>query len=337
MLYIYFGKDTYSRHMEVESAEKGLGDPDMLSVNTNTFKVSDKTTDLSFAQLKDMCETTPFLNPYRLIIVEGLLDSFETDGKRKTAVKAGKKETGSRFDQWKPLAEYVKQIPASTILLLLDEKATEKNPLFKLLLPGAKVRTFPPMKDFELTAWIKNRIAKNNGGSINPDAIRLLLDLSGKDLWALTNEVDKLLSFSGNRNITVEDVKQLTSYSKETSIFDLVDAIFERRTRDAQRLLSYMVREGATSPNIMSMITRQLRFIVVVKQMGSKVSLSDVSGIGIRTEFVLNKTLKQARQFSQEQIKDAYQKILQADINIKTGVYDDDLALEMLVLEICQN
>ena len=58
--------------------------------------------------------------------------------------------------------------------------------------------------------------------------------------------------------------------------------------------------------------------------------------LGLTSEFALHKTLEQAGRYSWERLKDVYNKILETDLAIKTGKYGDELALDILVAELCQ-
>jgi DNA polymerase III delta subunit len=48
----------------------------------------------------------------------------------------------------------------------------------------------------------------------------------------------------------------------------------------------------------------------------------------------LDKTLSQTKLYDFEGIKQAYDKLLETDLAIKTGKYSDKLALELLVTEL---
>ena len=50
----------------------------------------------------------------------------------------------------------------------------------------------------------------------------------------------------------------------------------------------------------------------------------------------MRKTLEQANMYPWERIKEVYHKLLEADLSIKTGKYDDELALNILITELCQ-
>ena len=49
----------------------------------------------------------------------------------------------------------------------------------------------------------------------------------------------------------------------------------------------------------------------------------------------LGKTLNQAKSYDFDRIKQSYNKLLETDIDIKTGKYNDQVALELLVTELC--
>ena len=56
--------------------------------------------------------------------------------------------------------------------------------------------------------------------------------------------------------------------------------------------------------------------------------------LGLKS-YGLDKMLKQAKSYDFEQLRRAYDKLLETDINIKTGKYNDQVALELLVAELC--
>jgi DNA polymerase III delta subunit len=53
-------------------------------------------------------------------------------------------------------------------------------------------------------------------------------------------------------------------------------------------------------------------------------------------EFVLRKALEQADRYSLARLKEVYHKLLGADLSIKTGKYDAELTINILVAELSQ-
>ena len=50
----------------------------------------------------------------------------------------------------------------------------------------------------------------------------------------------------------------------------------------------------------------------------------------------MRKTLEHANRYPLERLKEVYHKLLEADLSIKTGKYEGELALNILIAELCQ-
>ena len=59
--------------------------------------------------------------------------------------------------------------------------------------------------------------------------------------------------------------------------------------------------------------------------------------LGLTHDFALRKTLEQANRYSLERLIDTYNRLLDADLAIKTGRYQAELALDILVNELCHS
>lgn len=335
MFYILYGKDDFSLRQKLEEIKQELSSPEMLAVNTSLLDGQQ----LSLIQLIDACSSVPFLCPVRLVIVNGLLGRFEQKSGARQRGARSKMKLNSNLEEWMALADYVRQMPATTVLILVDGELNEKkaaNRLLRSLVPLAKVMTFHQFKDKDLSDWVQNRV-KQGGGTISPGAIGLLIGLVGADLWTMSSEIDKLIDFCSGQPITEDSVRQITSYAREANIFVLVDAILEGRRKVAQQSLHRLLQEGAAPPYVLAMITRQLRLIVMAKELGRRLFQPEIrERLESTSDYVLEKALKQARAYTLERIKSAYHRLLEADIAIKTGKYDGDLTLDLLVVELCR-
>jgi len=332
VLYILYGKDVFSLQQALEEIKNELGNKEMLEVNTSVLDGQQ----LRLSQLVDACSTVPFLCPCRLVIVKGLLGRLETKFGAERRTARSKAKNNSALEEWTGLAEYIKQMPPTTLLVLIDGEVKAGNRLMKSLAPLAKIKSFPPLNDRSLSDWVQGRI-KEGGGNISPAALKLLVGLVGADLWVMSGEIDKLLAYCSGQVITEDDVKQLTSYAREVNIFALVDAILEGRRSQAQQLLHRLLRDGASPAYILAMITRQLRLIVMAKDLGRKKSRTGIlNSLEPISDFSLDKAARQAEAFTLERIKEAYHKLLETDVAIKTGKYEGDLALDLLVVELGQ-
>ncbi len=329
MLYILYGQDDFSLNQAVEKIKAGLGDWEMVAVNTTSLEGQR----LALSELRNKCGAAPFLSSYRLVIVDGLLGRFEgKKGRPRSGKGAAKSEDG--LGDWEGLASYIAQMPATTVLMLVDGEIKGHNPLLKKLSQSAEVGTFPLLRGRDLKAWIQRRV-KAEGGDITPQAVNLLAEFIGGDLWAMNSEIQKLLLYSQDRPISEDDVRQLVSYVQEANIFALVDAVAEGRTELAQRILHRLYHDGVAPTYILTMITRQFRLIAQAKDLGPGLSRPQIQDrLGLKSSYSLDKTLAQAKLYDFEGVKRAYDKLLETDLAIKTGKYNDQLALELLVTEL---
>ncbi len=328
MFHILYGQDDFSLNQAVEKIKTGLGDPQMLAVNTARLDGQK----LTLSELRENCGAVPFLSSYRLVIVDGLLGKFEPKpGKKRLSKRAISKST-SGLGEWEDLASYIKQMASTTVLILIDGKLSGNNSLMGKFLPLAQVKTFPLLRGKKLADWVRQRVTEEDS-NITPGAVDLLAELLGGNLWAMNNEILKLLLYAHGRTISEDDVRQLVGYAQEANIFALADAVVEGQADIAQRILHRCYQEGDSATYILTMVTRQFRLIAQAKELSSKLSRKQIqSKLGLKP-FAVDRTLSQAKLYDLEHIKRAYDKLLETDLAIKTGKYDDQLALELLVAE----
>ncbi len=329
MFHILYGKDDFSLNRELERIKASLGDPQMLAVNTVRLDGQH----LTLGELKDSCNTAPFLASSRLVIVEGLLKRFELKWGKQRSSKRDISKTRNGLERWEGLVCYIEQMPQTTILMLVDGEIKSTNSLLRKVSSVAKINTFPPLRNANLTAWIRRRMVEE-GGSITSQAVGLLVELIGGNLWVMNNEIQKLVLYTRGSQVTEDDVRQVVSSAQETNIFTLVDAVVEGRAGVAQRMLHRLLQEGMPPGQILAMITRQFRLIAQTMDLGSGLSRKQIQDRLGLTGYPLDKTLRQSELYDLEHIKRTYAMLLETDLAIKTGKYNDQLALELLLAEL---
>ena len=238
MLEVYYGEDDYSRKRAIDALREQLGDPEMASLNSVTLNAADTTP----AEVVAQAGAVPFLANGRLVVVEGLLAMFSrsqgggggrgggrSSRSRQAAPEDSETQSTDSFRGWGQLKDIAPGLPESNILVLSDNAATDSNPLLRHLAPVANVRVFAPLRGNDLTGWIGQTVHER-GGRMDNAAQRALADAHGSNLWALSNEIDKLLLYAGpDRPITAEDVSSMTGATREENIFAMVDDVIERR------------------------------------------------------------------------------------------------------------
>jgi DNA polymerase-3 subunit delta len=331
LVYIFYGTDDFSIHEALDEIKLGLGESSMLSANTSRLEGSKLRPD----ELEAAVQSVPFFGEKRLVIIDGLLGRFEPKEKRGALKKTAKPPRENEAELPKTFARLINSAPESTVLVLIDGEVGKSNTLFKEISGKADIRLFTPLKGIQLENWVKKRITQA-GATISEEALKSLVRLVGSDLWVMSGEIEKLTLYAAGRAIEAEDVKKLVGLSREASIFTLVDAIVDGRLNLANQTLNEMLESGAAPSYLLVMLARQLRFLVRAKELKnegqSESAMQRALGLA---DFPFRKTLEQTSRYTMARLKDFYRRVLDTDLAIKTGRYDDELALTILVSEMC--
>ena len=280
------------------------------------------------------CNSLPFLDAMRLVEIEGALATEEGGGGRRGRGRTTRRQAGSGTG-WMQLAEAVPQMPDTTLLVLVDGDVADSNPLLRALAEHCQVHKQAAPTGQGLNQWVK-RAVDDRGGSITPPAIQAITEMIGNDLWTLDRELEKLSLYATGREITEPDVRALVPYAQEANIFAAVDTIMDGRPGDALRLLAQLMEEGREPLYIIAMIERQLRLIALARDLTERGVVQPDLGrrMGANSDFVVRKTLGQARRMTLPQISLKYRRVLESDLAIKQGRLDPEVSLELLVADL---
>lgn len=311
MFYLFHGEDTHSQQETLDKLKAKLGDPAMLDLNTTRFEGA-----VTLSQLRHACDAIPFLAKARLTIVQDLFKSKPST------------------DFLKELADYLPTLPDTTRLVFMESKGiSAKHRIFKLAneAENGYVKAFERPEGRTLSRWVQNRVTEY-GGTISPHAIQLLITDIGNDLQILDNEINKLTLYKHGATIESQDVELLCPYVAEANIFDLVDAIGNRNAKKAAILLQQKFNEGVEPFYLFSMIIRQFRLLIQVKELADDGLKPPAISKEIRQHsYVVGKLFQQGRGFSLTQLESIYRHLLAIDVDVKTGKNDINTALGLLV------
>ncbi len=336
MLYILWGEDEFSMEETLHQIKSSLGDASLLSTNTNVMEGQK----LSVNELKAVGGAMPFLSPKRLVIINGLLERFEPKEKSGPSKKVN--GSGSKSDDSQLFADCIQSFPESTVLILMDKiqikkTSLQKNALFNLIGLHAEVKPFPLLKGTKLSQWVESRVNKGGGG-ISRQATNLLMEIVGGDLYTMSNEINKLVAFTHGRLIEEKDIRMVVSASQEADIFTLIDFIMDRQAGKAEHILHKLLQNGIMPLQILVLLARQVQTIIQVKDL--KIQKRPVTEIqvkvGVFNPFAWQKVSGRAEKYTLERLKEIHQSLLKTDLAIKTGRFEGDLALNILVADLCE-
>jgi len=224
---------------------------------------------------------------------------------------------------------------SNDIIVIAEEgKPLSADPLFKSLKAKSKCQEFVPLSGLKLKNWIAEEFEKC-GARIEPGVADAFAFFIGSDLWRMSNEIKKLSAYRQKGIILKSDALLSSGGRDEADIFKTIDAIAVGDKKSAMRLIHCHLEAGDHPLKILTMISFQFRNLLSVKDLIEKGGhfelIAKKSGLH---PYVARKSYFQCQRFSLSELKKIYQKIFQADIDIKTGKADPIAALDLLVADI---
>lgn len=166
-----------------------------------------------------------------------------------------------RKDAKAALEKYLRS-PAPDVLAVLTAPADAKDDkIFASLTVPVDCK---PLTGAQIPKWIVGRAEKLEA-TISPAAVELLQDTVGPDLSQLAVELDKLVSYCGNREIDEAAVTDVVGVRRDETPGRLLDAVAMRDAALALSLVPGVLQQpkmGAV-PMIMALTTQTLALAVV--------------------------------------------------------------------------
>ena len=216
----------------------------------------------------------------------------------------------------------------------------------------------------EAEAWAV-KIFKERGQKIADDALGELVTRVGPNARALASEVEKISLYVGDRpNITFDDVDVICTRNKQARAFALSDALGDRNLpmllkcldeelweirlkidKDKSEigllygliskvrvliLLNEMIREGWIKPGASYDQIKSLAQRVPLEKLPADKKYNPLA----MHPFVLLNALKQARNYSQAELVNAMDLLLQANRKLVSSSLDESLVLQQTLVQI---
>ena len=315
MIYLFYGDDELSILEATQDLIRNVGTDDLRDHNVIRL---DKQS-INPADLTASVSAVPFLSERRLVIV----NDFFSKTKGKKQVKG-----------WENLIQIVENIPPTNDLLFRESQDSFKsNSLFKQIAEFASVREFAMPRGGAINKWIQDRV-NDKGGDIDNKAISRLAHVIGPNTWALDAEIEKLILYADDRQISSSDIDLLTTDNHQDSIFRAVDMALNGNPHAMASVKTIL--NGSESPGyILAMIHRQVRLLITAKMShGEQISRNDLSKQLNLHGYAMDKLLEEVRRHNLSTLMAAHNLLAETDEKIKSGKLTDMLALEMLLGEL---
>jgi len=234
------------------------------------------------------------------------------------------------------LANYVVNPSPSTCLILQGGKADMRKKFYVELKKRGEIVEFKRPYENQLGAFIAEETA-SRGKRVEPAAAAMLAYLVGNNLLELASQLDKVVTFVGERNaIRVDDIRQIVSDTKVDSVFELANALGERNLAKCLRCLQTLLRDGEAPLMILAMVIRHFRQLWLVRELlDRKESPQEISRLTGIHSFFLKGMTAQAGKYRVADFRRAFERFYGTDLALKTGGGKPSQLMESLIMDIC--
>ncbi len=321
--YLLFGEEEYMKNYAVKYALEALS-PDPTLAFFNEIRLDS----LSYSPeaLINAIMPAPMMADRKLIIIQGL----DYSGMKASDLDA----LGAAIDT---LDEY----DHNTLIMVASADKFDTgilpkrpSPAYKKLAERAIMVNFEKNSPARLASWIAKHF-EHNGVVADQNVCLALIDRSGRDMYTLANETDKLSFYAlshGRNEITIQDIGLVAIAASEYDAFAFTNAIAARKREYALEILYDMKSRRMDPIFIMSKVTEtacDMMSVCLLLREGATVA--EMSKILSMHEYRIKKML--ANNLSEPICKSMIAACCAADMQIKR--YSDGYeVLERLICTI---
>ncbi len=198
---------------------------------------------------------------------------------------------------------------------------------------GGRVADFPALTRERMAGWLARRAAEL-GVTLAPGAAQVLAERVGANVregdvdrrraTELANgELEKLALYRPDQPVSREDVVELVDEAVPGSTWAFLDALGERRSREAALLLARLLEGGAPLPLLISQVHRRLRDLIIIRDLLARdVRPPDLVRELKMQPFRAQKLTGQARAWDQGELDLALEELFELDL-LSKGIAPD--------------
>ncbi len=231
---------------------------------------------------------------------------------------------------------YAKQPNPQTILVLVSGAGIKSNP-YAAISRAAETFNMESVLQNRVPGWIRNALG-DLGYKISASAIEMLAELAGSDLYTISNEIDKLVSFVGDRkSVEEKDVLEVAGHSSEFNVFELQKRVVAADFLNAEAIMSRMLQVSSNTAGtaIMTVTVLASYFTKLMKLSDQKVKALEPNAvaklIGVPSYFV-SEYRSALKSVGDAGIERANLALLGADYELKGGSERDEWLILTMML-----
>lgn len=317
LLYVIGGEEAYLKQHYLKELVAQVVDENFRDFNYDEFEGNHLTID----QLITAVESYPAMAERRMVVVKDF-DVFKPPA------------------SWKePLMEMLSDLPEH-ICLVFYYDTVEFNPdkrtkIYTQINKIGCIAAFSELNMHDLVPWVRRRVHAL-GKDISNDTCDYLLFLCGTSMTNLITEIEKACAHCATEEVTRINIDSVCSKVLDAVVFDLTDAIAERRFDRAILFVNDLISQKNEPIILLATVSRHLQRLYLSKlasqERGGQQELMQL--LGTKSSYYMRKMCDAAQRMDLGWLRTALLHCADADIAMKTAGADRQKVLELLLLRI---
>jgi len=307
-IYLLFGEEGYLKRQYRDRLTRAML-PEGDTMNYACYEGKG----IEIREVIDLAETMPFFAERRLIVFEnsGLFKSGGTD-----------------------LADYIKELPESTSFVFVENEVDKRSKLYKAVKARGRAVELGFQDENTLKRWVAGLI-RNENRQAGEQTIAYFLNKTGTDMENITKELEKLFCYTfGRDTITKEDVDAVCVAQITNHIFEMVDAVAQKKQKKALELYYDLLALKEPPMRILFLMIRQYRILLQVKGLlKAGYGRKEVASKAGLHPFVAGKYMDLAKRFPSGELRAIMEEGADLEQSVKTGRLTDHLAVELFLVK----
>ena len=334
--YVFVGDEVFFRKRCREAILEHLVPADLRDFSLFEFDLAE--TDLT--EVLDRARTPSLMAPFQVFFVRGVKNLFGR---------------GSNEDKLAAIEQYCKDPNPDAVLIFVadhisipaDVRRMDMNDkdryqrIRESLGQYCAIVELARVEEGEAVRWLTDYCSTQKV-KIDADAARELVDALGGDMMMISNELEKLTLYVGEKRlITLGDVETMVLAAKQRSLYELTDAISAKDRVRALEMLDAILTTGEGDEAAIGhlyMLAKTFRQMLVIleRNVRDQRMLWAALWQGFRVPpFAADDIIKQARRYkSKRELTRAIRLVAKADLALRSNPVSKRMALEKLVLDL---
>jgi DNA polymerase III subunit delta len=334
--YVFVGDEVFFRRRCREAILEHLVTPDLRDFSLFEFDLGE--TDL--VEVLDRARTPSLVAPFQVFFVRGVKNLFGR---------------GSNEAKLAAIEEYCKSPNPDAVLIFVADHISIPADLRRMELTDKeryeRIREtmgqycalveLARVEEGDAVRWICEYCSTREV-KIDSDAARELVDALGGDMMMVSNELEKLILYVGEkRRVTLGDVETMVLAAKQRSLYELTDAISARDRVRALQMLDAILTTGEGDEAAIGhlyMLAKTFRQMLVIleRNVRDQRMLWAALWQGFRVPpFAADDIIRQARRYkSKRELTRAIRLVARTDLALRSNPPNKRLVLEKLVLDL---